>query len=111
LGYGIPNYALAHELLTYGGENVPTVRSPWILYPNPFVDQLNIVLQTEVSDDAVFRLSSVHGMRISEVAFGGDYFLRLSLPPDLPAGTYLLEWWQNGERKAVEKVIRGNGIE
>ncbi len=111
LGNGIPNYALANELLTYGGENVPTVRNPWIIYPNPFIDELNIVLQTEVGEEAIFRLSTMNGKRISDVAFGGDYFLRLSLPPDLPAGTYLLEWWQNGERKAVEKVIRGNGNE
>ena len=111
LGYGIPNYALANELLTYGGTNMPVVQSPWIVYPNPFMDELNIVLQTEVAPDAVFRLSSIDGKRISNVAFGGDYFLRLSLPPDLPAGTYLLEWWQSGERKVVEKVIRGNANE
>lgn len=108
LGYGIPDYGLASELLSNSENGVVLTDTPWNIFPNPFTEEINIVLKKPVSADAVFRLSSINGQRITEVAFGGDYFLRLSLPPNLPAGTYLLEWWLNGERIEVEKVIRGN---
>ncbi len=108
LGHGIPDYGLAAELLSNSEGGVAVGADPWNVFPNPFVDELSIVLKKPVTEDAVFRLSTIHGDRVTEVAFGGDYFLRLSLPPDLPAGTYLLEWWAGGERVEVKKVIRGN---
>lgn len=109
MGYGIPDYGLAYELLLNATDSLAVVRDPWNAFPNPFINELNIVLRGPVTLDAVFRLSTIHGQRISDVAFGGDYYLRLSLPPDLPAGVYLLEWWANGERQEVKKVIRRHG--
>ncbi len=108
MGHGIPDYGLATELLHNSDNGVVSTRPGWHFFPNPFMDELNIVLKEPVADDAFFRLSTICGELITEVAFGGDYFLRLSLPSHLASGTYLLEWWANGERVAVEKVIRGN---
>jgi len=42
MGYGVPNYLLAHLILSGAGAVLPSEKNPFVVYPNPFSNDLAI---------------------------------------------------------------------
>ncbi len=105
LGYGIPDYMLAHDIVTdsgfdYQNENAIEVG------PNPFVEQINIKLKDRTSGTFNIRLMNINGQNVIEsdidVTFGK---LQIRGLKDLPSGIYFLNI-QVENKLFVKKVLK-----
>lgn len=107
LGYGIPNFASAHFILN-NIEN-PDGFNPFLVYPNPIFEQLNIQLfsKTNTKIDAV--LFDFLGKAVSNVStdiFGGTYqTVQLNVPSGLACGMYFVRV-ELGDKVFIEKVVK-----
>jgi serine protease AprX len=63
VGYGIPNFAAAHVLVSKG----PVVEEdPFILvYPNPFDDEIFIIFQSEEEQSVSVEIINTNGKKIA----------------------------------------------
>jgi len=64
------------------------------LYPNPFINKLNINLQLTKNGAVTLRLMNIHGQLIASktvTGIRGDNAITFSLPSTLGRGTYLLQ--------------------
>jgi subtilisin family serine protease len=105
LGYGIPDYLMAHGLVTDTGMDIEA-QSPISVYPVPFNDHL-IISMDEVSSDPVrISLVDVTGKVIIEEKVVMSYGIyKLDNLGQLPAGVYFARVTA-GQKDHVQKVIR-----
>lgn len=76
------------------------------VYPNPFHDELNILLRNrEYGDRGVIRVINSMGQVILQKDMDTADILTLHIDPDLPAGLYLLEYTANSN-KEIFKVYK-----
>ena len=62
-GYGIPNFAAAHVLVSKDNE---TEEDPFILvYPNPFDDEIFVIFQSETNQKVNIEIVDVKGKRLT----------------------------------------------
>ena len=75
------------------------------VYPNPFTGQITVeTLDQLIDDSAEIRLHDLTGKVLLRQALTNR---RQTLETgDLPAGYYGLEYWSNGSRVAVEKLLK-----
>lgn len=109
LGWGIPNFLVANNLLTssqiQGANPVKSLKA----FPNPFTDRINIEMDLPGSMKADINLINSHGKIISvlksvELASGKNYIVLNNLE-NLPRGIYMLQV-TDGYYIETEKLIR-----
>ncbi len=96
LGYGIPDFMLAHQLLQMMvGVEGSSIASDLQLYPNPFSDR--IFVRNNATSICEVVIKDMLGRTVHRTAHqpsaNGNWIEGLST---LPAGTYVLVIWQEG---------------
>jgi len=90
LGYGIPNFRLAYDLLANGVEADPS--NDLLVYPNPFYRDFQILFPSDVVAESMnVRLINSSGQTVYSERLPFAYFTRIILPFDLPYGVYYLD--------------------
>ena len=91
---------------TFGTDNRGFAAEGFSLYPNPTLDAITVALNPDRDDEATYRIFDIYGRIIKggnpNQSFRG--ILRLDVS-DLPAGTYLIEIENQGER-AVQRFVK-----
>lgn len=106
MGYGIPDFWLAHLILR---SSDPSGENSALLYPNPAADRVYIEWRTEQSADAraEYALRDRNGNLLAAGylhGLDGKVLGNFTLPDGLANGLYLVELrW--GEQLAVERLI------
>jgi len=105
LGYGIPNFALAHQLLGVT-ENSPA-QNALIVYPNPIKNDVRFLLQSKRSGTIRAELFEVSGKRICSEEIFSDGVHSSILPGTqfLAAGIYFLRV-QDSDKSLIQQVIK-----
>ena len=107
LGYGIPNFGNAHLLLS-NIEDRNTI-SPFVVYPNPMQDKLNVQLFSNSNQEVTVKLFGLLGNVVSEMKsniYGGNYTtLELAVPANLASGMYFVQV-EMGSTIFLERVVR-----
>lgn len=105
LGYGIPDYLLAHDMVTNSGFEYTTELSIR-MFPNPFTENIYIRLNEPAKGQVELRLLDVTGKSIQERTHSGTSmeFVMHGLG-DLPSGVYFLHV-RDGSGKAVRKLVK-----
>lgn len=102
LGWGIPDFGAMLDVI--GTQNVNLTNPPAVkVYPNPFTEQLKIMLPQPADFKA--SLSTMSGKRVvqKEVQQGSE--ITLTGTSKLPSGIYLLKV-ETSENKVVRKVVK-----
>lgn len=91
MGYGIPNFLVAHNTLALAGVAEAVASEEMRLSPNPFTDQFWMVLPSDASGTAILTLHDGLG----RVAWTGKAVLLdgralVAMPASLAQGTYTL---------------------
>lgn len=109
VGYGIPDFMKAHTSLQTGPE-LPNDQVMTAL-PNPFVDQVQILINTNYEGRATLDLIDASGrlvlQRQLDLRSEAPYLLNLSNVGALPAGTYRC-MLQYGEQREILSIIKGS---
>jgi hypothetical protein len=107
IGYGIPDFYLAHKLLTGNEEDHSQV---WVenIFPNPFSSELYIDLFPGKNTEATIRIYSVSGEMLLEkmVYFRPEMKNRISMTKDFvpfASGIYFIQI-HSGDFKESFKV-------
>ncbi len=97
-GYGKANaYNAVLMTLQYAGINALNKGSNLTVYPNPFQDELNVVLPT-ISNSSRIELISIDGKLIKSIDLDARSPQELSIQtPDLEKGFYILKFTNGGE--------------
>ena len=93
MGYGIPDFEKAFELLT-GKRLFAVDEDSIVVYPNPFVDQLTFSFFADQAKQIEIELYNVHGQFVyyakEAVSYGqNDY--TLTQMPGIETGLYVLK--------------------
>jgi serine protease AprX len=109
LGYGIPDFSFANNLLGLGNVSIPD-KSPLHIYPNPAIagSDLNVLYFNTKSDQIKVRIFDTTGRKLWENtanSFGSGYS-RIVLQPALSPGVYILEADGSNGRHATRFVLR-----
>jgi serine protease AprX len=107
LGYGIPDFELAHQLIGIAeNEQVPNAL---IVYPNPVVDDVKFLLQSKKHEKIIAELFEISGKRIcsEEMVTDGAHASALRGTQSLSAGIYYLRIY-TPEVSFVQRVIKCN---
>ncbi len=107
-GYGIPDFRLAFlKMQEEKGSPYVTERLP-IAYPNPFGENLDVMVFADTEDDYAVELFDVLGRRILHVEqhLGEQRFHEFELqnPDMLQKGVYLIRAGRKGETKVIRVV-------
>ena len=105
LGYGIPDYLVAHGLVTDTGMDLEA-QTPISVYPVPFNDHLIIRLHEVTTDPVRISLVDLAGKVIVEEEVVMSYGIhKLDNLGQLPKGVYFARV-NTGQKDHVQKVIR-----
>jgi hypothetical protein len=103
-GYGIPNYQLAAGLFSAGLDELP--ESTWTIYPNPGNSDLHFFVKNpEPRSFYTLRLIDVAGNLVASWENLRDVYMKLEMPPHLPAGLYVVQFEQ-GLQVSTHKWIK-----
>lgn len=108
LGYGIPNYALAHLILN--GDEIPDIQTDksFTVMPNPFNDQFYLSFNSTDTQDVYVQIYNMNGKLMYEKSFkkyAGYNCLYINDLGDLKPGIYLVRLKDRGNN-VVQKVIK-----
>jgi len=109
LGYGIPNFYLAHIILNNG--EIPNLQNGngFTLMPNPFLDDLYLLYNSVDSQGVEIQLYDINGKLIFETAFAesqiGVNLFKIDQASSLTQGMYVFVLHINGQ-KFTRKLIR-----
>lgn len=114
-GYGIPNFARAHQLLTVERQ----LRNGGILgdkmmkaYPVPFTngEPLYVIMKAPVSGRAGLQLIDVMGRLIEtkmlDLTNGQTYIIQFTRTTGLPKGVYFVRYTDNANRETISIIKR-----
>jgi serine protease AprX len=88
LGYGIPNYAIAHVLL----QEVKDVHQPSLtVYPNPITSNSKIFIYTAQNEGMSYKLCDMQGRLVAKGNSAYAYAVEEISLPILSTGMYVLE--------------------
>ena len=107
-GYGIPDFSLAHVLLTHEEPGSP-LQGKLFVYPNPFRSELYLVFPAPVDDEVDVTLFDLTGKEVFHSiipAFPGRNYINIDFDnTSLSTGVYILKTVTGG-RNDVSKIIR-----
>ncbi|MEZ5172243.1 MAG: S8 family serine peptidase [Bacteroidia bacterium] len=94
LGFGIPDFMKAHQILARLAEEKTKPDSIVNVYPNPFIDGVSIEFYTEKEQDVVVLINKMNGKKIEEEQFHvlpfGNNLLQLNKVKKLKSGQYIV---------------------
>lgn len=94
LGFGIPDFMKAHQILARLAEEKTKPDSIVNVYPNPFIDGVSIEFYTEKEQDVVVLINKMSGKKIEEEKFHvlpfGNNLLQLNKVKKLKSGQYIV---------------------
>jgi hypothetical protein len=106
LGYGIPDYVAANDILTVIELKPALLEEKFTFYPNPFRDGINILFEKEKSGEYLIDIMDVYGRLIfSKVIFPSNKQVSLSGFQELPEGVYIIRLSRDG-KSASKKLIK-----
>ncbi|MBK9174869.1 MAG: S8 family peptidase [Flavobacteriales bacterium] len=107
MGYGIPDFMLAHDYLTQTAGLPDPIEDHVFVFPNPVADHLSVQLPRAWDDGALrMELFDLAGrVVLSEQRLTPGKTIRISGLSAHPAGLYLLKV-SNGYRSATARVVR-----
>ena len=88
LGYGIPDFSLADEMLEL--DLCVTPQDPFLVFPNPAVDRLTILKGPNVPTQVRIDLIDTNGKLLFSEKYPDSYFLEILLSPSLASGVYYI---------------------
>jgi serine protease AprX len=107
LGYGIPNFYLAYQILS-SVENATTF-NPFIVWPTRISDYINVATTIDLSDEIILELIDSKGSIVEkwEGALQGDNqgLVQHKIRSDITKGTYILRA-RSGEFQGLFKVVK-----
>ena len=93
LGYGIPNFCLALNILTGIKENKP-VSLLLKTFPDPFTNSITLSFYSSYSENVTVTLSNIIGQqvysKVEKTASGGNRLITIDDLQDLPKGMYIV---------------------
>lgn len=109
LGYGIPNFYLAHIILNNGDmPNMEDVEG-FTLMPNPFIDDLYILYTSSDSQEVVLQAYDISGKLVFESNIEesqpGVNLIKVNQASTLGQGMYVMVLFVNGQRY-TRKLVR-----
>jgi hypothetical protein len=109
MGYGIPNFHIAADILNV--KALPPVTNGWAtVTPNPFSDKLSLWTTLTISDNVSYSMTDVSGkvlLSASQKVDSGTAETKIVLPAHIPAGMYFIRVI-SGDKEATLKVIKNN---
>lgn len=94
LGYGIPNYAIAHALL----QEVKDVHEPSLMvYPNPINSNSKAYIYTAENEGMSYFVYDLQGRVVTQGSSTFSYAVEEILLSDFPVGMYVLEVRMGGD--------------
>ena len=107
-GYGIPDFSLAHVLLTREEPGSP-LHGKLLVYPNPFRSELYLVFPAPVDDEVDVSMFDLAGKEVFHSiipAFPGRDYINIDFDNiSLSTGVYILKTVTGG-RNDISKIIR-----
>ena len=107
-GYGIPDFNLAHVLLTSQEPGSP-LQGKMLVYPNPFRSELYLVFPAPVDDEVDVSMADLTGKEVFHSiipAFPGRNYISIDFDNlNLSTGVYILKTVTGG-RNDISKIIR-----
>jgi len=109
LGYGVPDFAIAHTILLATGIRSTADLGAMHLYPMPFADQLNIVLRDPVTGPLQLSLLDLAGRTVwnGSQAPTGNRIQVVGLG-EMAEGMYLLHLTDKKGTVSTRSVIKAN---
>ncbi|PTN08514.1 S8 family serine peptidase [Mangrovibacterium marinum] len=111
LGYGIPDFELADQLLKQGAlavANELSAQSGWKLYPNPVVDWLYLEPESSLrAKNIELKLTNLSGVTIRRQKIYSTQTVFSIYLGSLPAGLYLVHL-RSGNEQVSLKVVKNN---
>jgi len=112
-GYGIPNFRVAHDLLTKERETrkiADMLGDKWLKpYRNPFTSSLTLVLKAPIDGTAVLQLVDAQGRLVDAKSLntlnGSIYFIEFTNAPRLLRGVYFARY-DDGKNKVTIKLLK-----
>lgn len=113
-GYGIPNFALAYDLLLRerNTRNSNTILGDkWLkAYPVPFTGGFDIIMRAPVTARASLQLFDISGRVIEtkmvDMSSGQVYFVRFNNTQGLPKGVYYVRYHDGKNRETISLIRR-----
>jgi len=107
-GYGIPNFCIAHNLLT-GIDNPVVDIDKFNVYPNPFKDNLNITFYSSKSQTIDIELYDISGRLIfkkqEKMSAGASKIVNISEIKSVSKGIYIVRLFTPDE-SYFKKIIK-----
>ncbi|MBL7779228.1 MAG: S8 family peptidase [Chitinophagales bacterium] len=108
-GYGIPDFYTAYLLLkTNYNDKILRTDNDVVVYPNPFIDEVNIAAYGQGTGFNTFEIYDLQGRKIvEEKIFIRDKtfeIVTLTQTVNLPAGEYLLRW--NKSKTTSHRIVK-----
>ncbi len=108
VGYGIPDFMTAHNILTFIiGDNIELV-SDMMLYPNPFSTSFELSFRTEMNLENRLVLTDLTGRNVFEQHYKsqqGMNHIKITDLQDIPSGIYFLRM-ETGNTVKTLKLIK-----
>ncbi|MCB0821964.1 MAG: S8 family serine peptidase [Bacteroidales bacterium] len=106
LGYGIPDYTMAHDMITNAGVDIPFNNSVSV-YPNPFNDEFSILMNDGTLQIQKVEVTDISGkviytLNVNQV--NGD-LIKISGLASLNAGVYFIQI-NSAEGRIVKKILK-----
>ncbi len=109
LGYGIPNFASAHYLLSKGSFDFIDQSNSPLAYPNPFRNQIELFIFSPYQQNINVRIFDVAGRKMSEqlwsLSASTYYSIKLKEVENLAPGLYFINI-QTGDNFQSIKIVK-----
>ena len=106
LGYGIPDYVAANDILTVIEIKPALLEDNFTFYPNPFRDGVNILFEENQEGEYLLDFMDVYGRLIySETVNSSGKQVSLNGFQELPEGVYIVRLSRDG-KSASRKLIK-----
>lgn len=107
LGYGIPDFYLASQILSVGIESVKVLKPE--VFPNPYTDSFSVSLKNQPGDSIVLFVNDLSGrknyMWMQHTALEQDLTIKINELANLKSGVYIVTVIINQVRYS-EKLIK-----
>ena len=109
LGYGIPNFCLALDIVTGFTEN-KIVTNLTKVYPDPFTDNITVSFFSSIVQNVNVKMYNTLGQIVNQktwkVAAGGNTLINMSSLQNLPDGIYVVVLTDEKGSVYTAKVVR-----
>jgi hypothetical protein len=98
LGYGIPDYVAANDILKIIEIKLPVLDEQISFYPNPFRDNLTVEFEKGSNTDYLVEILDVYGRMLhSQMATPGNNTLKVSGLQSVARGVYIIRITMEGK--------------